>query len=269
MLYYLNRLLLRKHSYDYLNEKDLSALMGTYEMPVPVDYSYDAVFKRGKEKAYSLIGLPINFGKGNILELGCYDGLTSFHLKEMGYKTTAIDIREDYFEKVAINAGVNFHKMDAENLTFKEGEFDFIFSFASMEHFPNPDIILDQCYSALKKGGHLYFVFGPLYYSPFGFHAYGSIPIPYCHLLFREQTLREYVSENNLPALNEYLNGWSFSDYRNLWQKYENKFKIIKNIETMDYKYLDMIKKYTNCFAKYKLGVENFLVSSVKILLRK
>ena len=47
-----------------------------------------------------------------------------------------------------------------------------------------PDEILREIYRVLKPGGSFVSSFGPLFYSPLGYHLSWASQVPYAHLLF-------------------------------------------------------------------------------------
>ena len=74
--------------------------------------------------------------------------------------------------------------MDAANMQFEDETFDFVFSYDAFEHFASPENVLLEAIRVVRKRGYIYLEFGPLYYSPYGEHAYRSITVPYCQFLF-------------------------------------------------------------------------------------
>jgi ubiquinone/menaquinone biosynthesis C-methylase UbiE len=88
-----------------------------------------------------------------ILDLGCGEGeLCSYFKKEnvVGIDTCVSSIktaRKLYDKK--------FMVMSAENLSFEDNTFDYIFAINVLHHVHNPVLALDECYRVLRKGGRL------------------------------------------------------------------------------------------------------------------
>ena len=112
--------------------------------------------------------------------------------------------------------------------------------------------------------------FGPLYYSPFGEHAYYSITVPYCQILFPKDLLNDFAKQNGLTPIDfSHVNGWSLDDYENLWKKYNNILKIIKYDKLYNLEHLNLIRDYPSCFKGKSDNFNNFIVSTIEILFKK
>jgi ubiquinone/menaquinone biosynthesis C-methylase UbiE len=201
----------------------------------------------------------------NILELGCQHGMVSYALKLKGHNTTGIDIDGDSFSEVAKNAGVNFYQMDASNLTFEDESFDCVFSFNAFEHMDNPEEAFKEAMRVVKKGGHIYLYFNPLYMSPWGLHSWVELAIPYCQMLFPPDMIRSVIETQHLW----YCNGWSCQAYRELWKKYSNQVSILKYKESVDPFSLDMIVKYPSCFKSKTDCFDDLVVDGIEVLFQK
>jgi len=91
-----------------------------------------------------------------ILEIGCGNGFVLEELDKLGYKNCfGVEPSID-----AVNKAGKFKKRIANSYfkkgLFKEDSFDLIFIFQTLDHIPNPNEFLQECYKALKPGGHLY-----------------------------------------------------------------------------------------------------------------
>ena len=256
----------------WLGQNELEALQAKYSFPPEYGYDPQSLEQRGKERAKEIIGLigrritKIN----TFLELGCWDGMTSYHLQRMGKSTTAIDKTSEGFDGRAAREGVKFMQMNSADLQFKEESFDFVFSYNAFEHFTEPESVLKEVIRAVKKDGYIYLNFGPLYMAPMGLHAYRSITVPYCQFLFSKKTLEEYVSAKGLKQINfAKINGWSLEDYRKLWTRYDLQLKKIKYNEIFDATHLDLIMKYPSCFRSKTQYFDNLMVSTIEVLFKK
>jgi ubiquinone/menaquinone biosynthesis C-methylase UbiE len=255
---------------DWLGAEMLETLQR--KNPFPPEYGYDpqSLERRGKERVREILRLINNKNLTNFLELGCWDGMVSCILHRHGKITTAIDNRSEGFDERAIREGVKLLKMDAAHLEFKDESFDFVFSYDSFEHFTQPDLVLQEVIRVAKKGGYIYLVFGPLYMSPKGLHAYRSVTVPYCQFLFRKEVLRNFTHMKGLEPIDfDQLNGWSLDNYRELWNRFSHSLKKVKYYEQIDPSGLDLIMKYPSCFKNKTPGFDNLIVSSIEVLFEK
>ena len=109
------------------------------------NFGYD-VKKEGKlilEKAHPLYG--------KILEIGTGKGHFASKLAKEGYKFTTIDISREEQKFARLNIKylglekfVDFKIGDAEDLSFKDGNFDIVFSVNAIHHFANPFKAIDE-----------------------------------------------------------------------------------------------------------------------------
>ena len=90
---------------------DLRKLQQQYPYHPEYGYAPETLDKRGKDRADQLTGLIRN--KSTFLELGCWDGMVTFHLQKLEKTACGIDNRTIGFDPRAIEAGVNLTKMDA------------------------------------------------------------------------------------------------------------------------------------------------------------
>ena len=255
---------------DFLGYTALREMARNY--PPRPEYGYDSLSleKRGRTRAAEILRLPGAQNSCSFLELGCWDGMTSSELHKKNKSTTAIDHTDEGFDSRAVEEGVSFFKMDSASLQFQNETFDFIFSYNAFEHFKEPEEVLRESIRVLKKGGSLFLSFGPLYFSAFGAHAYRSIPIPYCTILFPPELINRYTSEKNLEQLDfDYNNGWSYEQYSDLWDRYSYTLKKVHYVEYLDLEHLNLIRTFPTCFKSKGVTFKSFLVSEIQILFRK
>jgi SAM-dependent methyltransferase len=254
----------------YLEMNMLEALQRAY--PFSREYGYDAksLEDRGKRRAGEILRLPPAKEAASFLELGCLDGMVSCILCRKGKNTTAIDKRSEGFDERALREGVRLLRMDAAEMQFEDESFDFVFSYDAFEHFAQPERVLQEAIRVVRRGGHIYLVFGPLYMSPKGEHAYRSITVPYCQFLFPKSLINHFAEQQGLKPIDfSHVNGWSVQDYRRLWNKYSPRVKTLKYREWRDLAHLDLIRKYPSCFKSKSDYFENFIVAGIEILLQK
>lgn len=230
--------------------------------------------KRGSERAAKLVPLFEKYRRTPLrksLELGCWDGMVSYSMQKSGFNATATDIRDEGFEKAALCEGVKLFKMDASRLVFPDESFGLVFSFDAFEHFSNPEAVMQEALRVTQPGGLIYLEFGPLFFSPMGLHAYRSIPLPYCQLLFTHTQLTDYAEALGYGKIDylESLNGRSLAQYRDLWKSCKSVADIIFCNEIHDYSALQLIRTYPSCFRSKTDDFANLTVSTLEILLRK
>ena len=255
---------------SYLDISTLETLQMKY--PPPRKYAYDShtVEDRGIERVRQILRLPGAQEAHSFLELACYDGMVSCCLCRNGKKATAIDIHKAGLDERAPREGVHFLQMDAADLRFEDESFDFVFSYASFEHFASPEKVLREACRVVRKGGYIYLDFGPLYYSPYGEHVYHSITVPYCQFLFQKDLMNDFLTQKGLKPLDySHVNGWSLERYRELWSKYSPVLKKLRYHEGVNLSHLDLIRTYPSCFKSRSNYFENFLVSSISVLFQK
>ncbi|NQV09124.1 class I SAM-dependent methyltransferase [Candidatus Woesearchaeota archaeon] len=104
---------------------------------------------------------PEKFKDKSMLEIGCGMGMDSVQLYNCGFKLTSIDITEIAI-KIAKqrakkeNLKINFMLGNAEELEFKNEQFDFVWSNGVLHHTPRIKQAVDEVYRVLKKGGTAY-----------------------------------------------------------------------------------------------------------------
>ena len=255
---------------SYLDIRALETLQLKY--PPPPEYGYDArtLEARGSERALQILRLPAARGARSFLELGCWDGMVSCCLSRKGKTATAIDNRDAGFDERALNEGVSMLPMDAADLRFEDESFDFVFSYDGFEHFASPAGVLREATRVVKNGGHIYLEFGPLYYSPFGEHAYRSITVPYCQFLFPKDLINDFAAQKGLKPIDfSHVNGWSLENYRELWGTYSRVLKKVRYQENLCLSHLNLIRTYPFCFKSKSGCFENFIVAGISVLFEK
>ncbi len=126
----------------------------------------------------------------SILEVGCGDGGIVKAFGERS-KCIGIDIFERRDEKgrpMLEKNNINYKIYDGKQFPFPDNHFDIVCSFATMEHFSDPDNVLKEMKRVLKNEGKILISFAPFYY-PLGSHLYRYIFIPWCHIIFPKKSL--------------------------------------------------------------------------------
>jgi ubiquinone/menaquinone biosynthesis C-methylase UbiE len=255
---------------EFLDYEMLRKLQGAYRVPGEYGYDPQTLKIRGAARARQLLRFPRVKRAQTFLELGCWDGMVCAALAEQGRQATGIDYRSTGFDSRVQGQNVELLEMDASNLQFEDNSFDCVFSYDAFEHFENPEAVLQEAIRVTAKNGHIYLDFGPLYYSPYGEHAYRSITVPYCQFLFSRETLCRFVEEKSLLHIDfKHVNGWSLDRYRSLWRKYSYALTQRSYEEAVDWSHLGLIQQCPSCFKSEAVEFENFTVSHIRVLFEK
>jgi len=155
------------------------------------DFDFDAVCRR---LLNDFPELPNWIRGARVLDFGCGHGLQAVAFAKLGADhVLALDINEDSLasgRREAVRNGVQDRvefavKPSADDLH----RYDIVFSLNSMEHFSDPDAVLQTMASLLKPEGRLLVSFDPTWYSPWGAHMRFFTDVPWVHLLFPESTV--------------------------------------------------------------------------------
>ena len=255
----------------FLPPAELESLMKDgHRAPEVIRYDPEGLTLRAAEKAGQIAG-RVDLQKINAsLELGCMDGMVAAELAKRGLAAHALDLNNAAFDARAKSAGVRFITGNAEAMPVESASMDLVYSFAAFEHFERPDRVIEESYRVLKKGGHLFLLFGPVYTSPYGRHAYRQIPVPYCHYLFSEEDLHRYAASHALAHDWPYVNGWTVTQYRALWDHWRGRFNehFYKEHPTGGVG-AELIARYPGAFRKKVKHVEDLFVSAVELCWEK
>lgn len=260
---------------ELLPEERFFEYLKKYPVSQRMQYDADSVLQRGNERATEVLEAVTQHGKGNFknfLELGAGDGMVSTALRKQEKNASAIEFRLDDFDARATEAGVSLYKMDAADLKFEDESFDMVFSYNCYEHFPQPDKVFSESLRVLRKGGLMMIHFAPLYFSPWGVHAYNIIGIPYCHYLFDKGFMNKYIAENSTDKLviDNTLNRWHVNQFRDVWN---NKFK--EQIAVKEYNeikapfFLDLVIAHPSCFKNKITSMDDLLVNEIFAVFEK
>lgn len=257
----------------WLGISELDALQRAYSID-PMMYKYDAesLAARGRERAQTMLALTRREGDTlhRFLDLGMWDGMTCCALQERGKSAIGIDIRVEGLDARAVESGANFAAMDAGRLGFLDESFDFVFSFNSFEHFPDPEIVLREALRVLRPGGYLYLDFGPVWLSPKGAHQFQTISVPYVECLFTKETLTDFAAANNIQLMGYFwMNEWPLSRYRDLWHRYADRLERVTYFEIYNADHVDLILRYPTCFKSKTRVFDDLIISNIEALFRK
>ncbi len=260
---------------EHLTEKLFYEYLEKFPVGERMLYTDDAVLTRGNDRAQTVLATAAKHHQGNyidFLELGAGEGMVSAALQLAGKNATAIEYRSDDFDKRAKNADVNLLKMDAADLSFDDESFDVVFSYNCYEHFPMPGKVFSESLRVLRKGGLMFIQFAPLYYSPWGAHAYNIIGIPYCHYLFDKRFMNSYIAENTNEkfVFDETLNRWHVNQFRELWHKKFSAQVLVKEYNEIKAPFfLDLVIQHPSCFKNKITSMDDLLVNEIFAVFQK
>jgi len=114
--------------------------------------------------------LSLKYISKRILEIGCGLGSYATSVALKGAKVSAIDISEYAIKEAKKrcnneNLKIDFRIMDAENLKFKDNEFDLVYGLAILHHL-NLKAVIPEIHRVLRKGGKAIFI-EPMAHNPF------------------------------------------------------------------------------------------------------
>ncbi|NOY68271.1 MAG: class I SAM-dependent methyltransferase [Deltaproteobacteria bacterium] len=256
---------------EWLDSEMLEYLQDKYSYPPASSYTLQDRKKAADERVAAIFNtIGSEAPKINrFLDLGCSEGLVCAALERCGKFAVGIDLTALFVEGPDRNAAF-FSRMDASRLAFTDGSFDFIFSFASFEHFNDPRAVIEECIRIVRPGGYIYLHFGPLYLSHYGLHAYRSITIPYCQCLFDKEALIIFCEKKGLkPPAFDSLNQWTLENFRSLWKAYPSKLRRVRYYEYINTDHVDLITSYPYCFKSKTQYFHNLIVPEIEVLFQK
>lgn len=94
--------------------------------------------------------------KDNILEIGCGNGFVLNKLYDLGFTNVfgvepSVEAQQKANPKIRQNILVSILKPGI----FKNTKFKLLFFFQTLDHIPNPDEFIKNCYQFLEKGGYI------------------------------------------------------------------------------------------------------------------
>lgn len=148
--------------------KSLEFARGLHEKTPPNWYyqslRVDPLQRYWHKRRFEEVGKLIEPVKGEVLDLGCADGMFSKVIldKSKAKSLTGIDVLEtsvDWANKHwKETRKMKFVVGDAHNLKFESQSFDAVFSMEMLEHVVSPEKVLNEVKRVLKKGGYAIFL---------------------------------------------------------------------------------------------------------------
>ncbi len=259
----------------WLTLADLATLQARYPLE-PFAYTYDQETVMPRARHY-VNEIKRNLPPGawdkleTFLDLGAWDGTVCQVLaEEEGRTAVGLDIRTEGYLAPALNSTAVLTQMDVVQLAFPDNYFDCVFSFNSFEHFPRPDLALAEAVRVTRPGGYIYVNFGPLWWSAKGAHQFRTISVPYCQCLFSQEQLETYAAEQGIELMGfHWMNEWSISQYRQLWQSHAPTLQPIAYYEEYEARHLELIEQYPACFRSKSTDFDDFTVAYIEGLFQK
>lgn len=142
-----------------------------------------------------------------VLVIGCNTGLDCRYFVDLGAgRVHGVDV----VDGVGRDFGhwrTTYHQMSVEDMSFPDGMFDIVYSFATMEHVPRIDLAFKEMVRVLKSGGLIYSVAAPLWNSPYGHHMGNFIPdMPWIHLRMSRDEIMAHCSQRGLVDVEHRVN---------------------------------------------------------------
>jgi ubiquinone/menaquinone biosynthesis C-methylase UbiE len=232
------------------------------------DYSVDGMEALAFERVTYILG---KLGKipESILEIGPGAGFVLKKFKERGVKmAAALDIVDNLYPEVK-ESGVELILSSANNMQqVPDKSFDLVVSWSALEHIPDPEKVFLECLRILKPGGYLFLEFGPLYYSPWGYHHYSVMRYPYLHVLFPERLIHDYAKKLYGSEFEGYLpwtNGEDIDAYRFLKRQLPPGYLLDSYRSGFDYYSAHIISKYPEVFKSKQVPFESFFVDGFQV----
>ena len=154
---------------------DLNPMTYDWDREILADIGSESYFRQIDEnfgQAHSLVNNPQwpdgyileNFipydliENERVLEIGCGAGLVSSHLIDAGAALSAIDIASNSIELTTtrlklLNTDAEIKQMNAEQLAYKDQEFDRVVSWGVIHHSSDMEAIVQEIYRVLKPKG--------------------------------------------------------------------------------------------------------------------
>ena len=135
-----------------------------------------------------------------VVDFGCGTGHQSIALvKKYDCTVIGIDTNKNTIKKAINNAKI--HSVSSQQLSFVESispdmlnSFDVVISQNAIEHFGDPEQILNEMNSLLKDSGIVLLTFGPPWLAPYGSHMQFFCKVPWINILFSEKTVMKVRS---------------------------------------------------------------------------
>jgi len=149
---------------------------------------------------------------GKVLAVGCNTGRDCGYFAKHAPKTIhGVDILPNVGANCSLDMTA-YVQADATRLPFRNGVYDLVYCFATLEHVRHPEESLKEMVRVCAPGGHVYCHSAPLWFSRTGHHMPIFFKHPWIHLFFDKHTIVAFANENSIShettpidALAEYM----------------------------------------------------------------
>lgn len=253
----------------FLSKTDFEKFVAKYknvEASANWDYSDAGQETLAQERIKLLLAHNDNKIPATVCEIGPGSGMLLKQFLNSGSKNVlGVDIQKpaNLDERITYHLG-GVHELDA----LPDNSVDFMYSIDAFEHIPNPIEGINTCLQKLKPGGKFYLQIGPTYYSPWGFHFYHILRVPYIHILFPEEYLETYAKQQNKQF------PWTNRVPASTYMQYFNHLPANVQLLSLTYDYMwfftRMLGKYADVF-KAKKGVQfdDYFIGAIFSVLQK
>lgn len=263
------------------NRSSIADDMVLFEKFNEIAFEHQRVFpyyhpqERVVESKDSLATILTRIGKKTLrsyCDVGCGMGFYPRAAFEMGCPSClGIDIieNEQWGRYAETTAGkLRYMRADISSADHFEERYELVTSFAAFEHFADPPGMLRALSGLVQKGGYLYLIFGPIYYSTDGHHMYRDIQIPWYHLLFTEKICNQYPAEESksLDIDKLYFNKWSAYDYLMMFTNFTD-MRILKINTLWNLHHYWFSKMFPQFLPQY--GIEELMIGGFEVFLYK
>lgn len=255
------------------SEADFDRLQSAYGPRPPYGYDPLSIWSRAAERASLLLSLPDIQTPGKaVLDAGAGEGMLGVLLETYGHHVTLADL-DDWRAPRARD--LDFIQVDLDTPdALPENAFDLICSFNTLEHVLDPETVLANVWRSLRPGGLAYFDFGPLFASPWGLHAYGTIRTPFPQYLFSQTRVLAALKEFGINDLGQDrtelqpLNRWRLDQFQNLWRS-NGGWEVLNESPRIVHEHLDLVEKYPTAFRGRGLKVADLVTSNLAVVLKR
>ena len=158
----------------------------------------------------------------SVLDYGCGHGEQSRALASTyGCTVTGYDNNPRVLNEARQKPTMNVRFVDE----LDDEQYDFVISLNSMEHFRDPQAVLDSMHRALKPEGVILLSFGAPWFSPFGSHMHFFCRLPWVNVLFPEAAVMKVRAKYRSDGARRYeevesgLNKMSLAKFERLIER--------------------------------------------------
>lgn len=142
--------------------------------------------------------------KGCVIDLGCGIALYRGDILKVADEYIGVDWKNSFHDQSNVDVFANL----SEHLPFKDDCADTIVSFQVMEHLPEPNFYLSECYRILRPGGRLFIT------VPFMWHVHEA---PYDYFRYTRHGLEYLLKKTDFIEI-------KIKENTDFWQMWVLKF---------------------------------------------